>query len=158
MIVGEVCVREVIVLTPEASVADAAQLMRKHHVGDVVVVEETLRERKPIGLVTDRDIVVEIVAEGLDPNEISVGEMMTRAVETVTENTSVLEAIRRMRLCAVRRMPVVNEAGMLQGIFTLYDALALIGECLGDLSVLVEQEITRERKVRPIRSASEMAH
>jgi CBS domain-containing protein len=154
MSVGEVCIREVVVLTPEASVAEAARLMRKHHVGDVVIVEGESQRRKPIGVVTDRDIVLEIVAEGLDPAAIAVGEVMTRAVETIAEKTNVLEAVRRMRVCGVRRMPVVDEMGVLLGIFTLDDALGLIGECIGDLTQLVEREIKREQKGRPIRASS----
>lgn len=154
MSVGEVCIRDVVVLAPGASISEAAQLMRNHHVGDVVIVEEVFGERRPVGLVTDRDIVVEVVAEGLDPQAISVTDVMTRKIETVTETTSVWDAVRRMRACGVRRMPVVNEHGALQGIFTLDDALQTIGECLGDLTRLVERGMDRERKTRPSRSTA----
>jgi CBS domain-containing protein len=127
--------------------------MRTHHVGDLVIVEEVLGERKPIGLVTDRDIAIEVVAERLDPDAITVGEVMMRTLETVTESTNVWDAVRQMRVCGVRRMPVVDDQGALQGIFTLDDALALIGECVGDLTRLIEREIQQEHWRRPVRTS-----
>jgi CBS domain-containing protein len=152
MSIGESCIRDVVILAPTASIAEAAKLMRAHHVGDVVIVEEAFGERRPVGLVTDRDIVVEVIAEGLDPNAISVSDVMTRRVETVTDTTSFWDAVRRMRVCGVRRMPIVDRNGALQGIFTLDDALVMIGDCVGDLTRLVDREIEHERKSRPSRS------
>lgn len=97
MAIGEICNREVVVVTRETPVVEAAQLMRHHHVGDVVVVLEEAGLRTPVGILTDRDIVVEVVAAGLDPAGLKVGDIMAPDLATVREDTGVFEAIRYMR-------------------------------------------------------------
>ncbi|PKO64841.1 MAG: CBS domain-containing protein, partial [Betaproteobacteria bacterium HGW-Betaproteobacteria-17] len=92
MAVGEICNREVVVAEKALSVVDAAQLMRKHHVGDLVVVEETAGRRHPVGIVTDRDIVVEVVAAGVNPDALKVGDIMGPEVATVRESEGLFEA------------------------------------------------------------------
>src|SRR5574340_613686 len=108
MPIGEICNREVVIVQPNKSALEAAQLMRQHHVGDVVVVEERGGFRVPVGIVTDRDLVVEVVAPGLDPSVITVGDIMVPELATVTENIGVFEAIQYMRTKGVRRLPVVE--------------------------------------------------
>lgn len=143
MSVGHLCNRTVIVIDPSASVAEAARLMREHHVGDLVVVDGY---RRPIAIVTDRDIVVYVVAQGLDPEAITVADVSRRAVETIREDADFLDTLTHMRRCAVRRMPIVDEEGALQGILTLDDALELIGEAVNNLVVLVSREIDLEEE------------
>lgn len=149
MAIGEICNREVVVVTRETPVVEAAQLMRQHHVGDVVVVMEEGGLRTPLGILTDRDIVVEAVAAGLDPATLKVGEIMTPDLATVQENTGVFEAIRYMRDKGVRRMPVVDANADLIGILALDDLLDLLAEELGALARLVAREQNRESKLRP---------
>lgn len=149
MAIGELCNREVVVVTRETPVAEVAQLMRSHHVGDVIVVMEEGGQRIPLGIVTDRDVVVEVVAPGLDPATLTAGEIMAPELATVQENTGVFEAIRYMRDKGVRRMPVVSPDGALAGILTLDDLLELLAEELGALARLVAREQDREAKVRP---------
>ncbi len=149
MAIGEICNREVVVVTRETSVAEAAQLMRQHHVGDVIVVMEEGGRRTPVGILTDRDVVVEVVAAGLDPATLTVGEIMAPDLATVKEKTGVFEAIRYMRDKGVRRMPVVGEGGELVGIVALDDLLDLLAEELGSLARLVAREQNREAKLRP---------
>ena len=144
MAIGEICNREVIVVAPETTIGEAAQLMRQHHVGDVVVITETGGCRKPVGIVTDRDVVVEVVATGLDPAVLTVGDIMVPDLATVPEKTGVFEAIRYMRDQGVRRMPVVGEDGSLIGILALDDLLELLGEELGALARLVAREQGKE--------------
>lgn len=144
MAIGEICNREVIVVAPETTISEAAQLMRQHHVGDVVVVTETGGRRQPVGIVTDRDVVVEVVATGLDPAVLTVGDIMVPDLATVPEKTGVFEAIRYMRDQGVRRMPVVGEDGSLIGILALDDLLELLGEELGALARLVAREQGKE--------------
>ncbi|MES1997889.1 MAG: CBS domain-containing protein [Pseudomonadota bacterium] len=144
MAIGEICNREVIVVAPETTIGEAAQLMRQHHVGDVVVVTEAGGRRKPVGIVTDRDVVVEVVATGLDPAVLTVGDIMVPDLATVPEQTGVFEAIRYMRDQGVRRMPVVGEDGSLIGILALDDLLELLGEELGALARLVAREQGKE--------------
>lgn len=143
MSVGYLCNRTVVVTQPATTVADAAKLMRKHHVGDLVVVDA---DRKPLSIVTDRDIVVAVVAQGLDGEDVTVADISRRPIETIREDVDLLDTLNHMRRCGVRRMPIVDDEGALQGILTLDDALALIGEAVNDLVTLVSREIDREEE------------
>jgi len=149
MAVGEICNREVVIAEKALSVVDAAQLMRKHHVGDLVVVEEKDGSRKhPVGIVTDRDIVVEVVAAGVNPESLKVGDIMGPEVATVRESAGLFEALRYMRDKGVRRMPVVDHEGGLVGILTLDDLLSLLAEEMTELAKLVSHERQREATAR----------
>src|SRR3989338_11484945 len=110
MPVSEICNREVVVVRPNDSALEAARIMRQHHVGDVVVVEERGGVRVPVGIVTDRDLVVEIMAPELDQMVITVGDIMAPDLVTVKENTGVFDAIQYMRAKGVRRLPVVDRS------------------------------------------------
>lgn len=148
MAVGEICNREVVIAEKTLSVVDAAQLMRTHHVGDLVVVEERAGRRLPVGIVTDRDIVVEVVAAGVNPDALKVGDIMGPEVATVRESEGLFEALRFMRDKGVRRMPVVDSTGALAGILTLDDLLSLLAEEMTELAKLVSHERQREASVR----------
>ena len=144
MAVGEICNREVVIAEKALSVADVAQLMRKHHVGDLVVVEPRDGRKHPVGIVTDRDIVVEVVAAGVNPDTLKVGDIMGPEVATVRESEGLFEALRYMRDKGVRRMPVVDHEGGLVGILTLDDLLSLLAEEMTELAKLVSHERQRE--------------
>lgn len=148
MAVGELCNREVVVTEKSISVAEAARLMRTHHVGDLVVVEEQGGRRVPVGIITDRDIVVEVVAAGVNPDALKVGDIMGPGVATVRESEGLFEALRYMRDKGVRRMPVVDRAGGLAGILTLDDLLGLLAEEMTELAKLVSHERQREAAAR----------
>ena len=148
MAVGEICNRDVVIAEKTLSVVDAAQLMRKHHVGDLVVVEEKDGRKHPVGIVTDRDIVVEVVAAGVNPDALKVGDIMGPEVATVREGEGLFEALRHMRDKGVRRMPVVDRDGGLVGILTLDDLLSLLAEEMTELAKLVSHERQREAIVR----------
>jgi len=104
MPISEICNREVIIVQPKDATIVAAKLMRQHHVGDVLVVEARGGLRIPVGIVTDRDLVVEIIAPELDPAAITVGDIMAPDLVTVKENTGIYEAIEYMRAKGVRRL------------------------------------------------------
>lgn len=148
MAVGEICNREVVIAEKTLSVVDAAQLMRTHHVGDLVVVEEREGRRLPVGIVTDRDVVVEVVAAGVNPDALKVGDIMGPEVATVRESEGLFEALRFMRDKGVRRMPVVDSTGALAGILTLDDLLSLLAEEMTELAKLVSHERQREASIR----------
>lgn len=148
MAIGEICNREVVVVREDASVAEAARLMRKYHVGDLVVVRESRGKNKPVGIVTDRDLVVEVMAARLDPATLSVGEIMGRDLAKVKESTGVSEVIRFMRDMGVRRMPVVDGKGALVGLVTLDDLLELLSEELAELARLTQLEQKKETRRR----------
>jgi CBS domain-containing protein len=148
MAVGEICNRDVVTAEKALSVVEAAQLMRMHHVGDLVLVEEKDGCRLPVGIVTDRDIVVEVVAAGVNPDELKVGDIMGPEVATVRDSEGLFEALRHMRDKGVRRMPVVDRDGALVGILTLDDLLSLLAEEMTELAKLVSHERQREAAAR----------
>lgn len=123
--IGNCCVKTVATVTKESTVAEAAALMRKHHVGALVMVDDGngAGGMKPVGIVTDRDIAIEVVAAGLAPETVRVGEIVQRPITTVTEDTGWAETARLMSVNGVRRMPVVDAAGKLIGIVSFDDLL-----------------------------------
>lgn len=148
MPIGEFCNREVVFATRKTSIPEAAQLMRQHHVGDLVVVDGTDGKRVPVGMVTDRDMVVEIIAKSLDFNEFSVGDIMSPQLFSVQDNEGVFETIRLMRAKGIRRIPVVNQAGGLEGIVSADDILDLLAEEMAELAKVAPREQEREAQTR----------
>ncbi len=144
MAIGELCNREVVVVGVDTTIAEAARLMREHHVGDLVVVRTEGGKRVPIGIVTDRDLVVEVVAPQLNEALVSVDEIMGSEIVTVHEDIGMFEAIRYMRDKGVRRLPVVDKQGGLIGILTLDDLIGLLAEELNELARLMERERKKE--------------
>lgn len=148
MAIGEICNREVVIVAREAPVIEAARLMRQYHVGDLVVVDEPSGLRRPVGIVTDRDIVIEVVAMEVAPETLSVGDIMSAELATVRETEGVFETIRYMRDKGIRRLPVVDRDGWLQGIVTLDDLLILLAEEMGEMAQLIGREMDREQATR----------
>jgi len=148
MSISELCNREVIISEAEATALDAAKLMRKHHVGDVIIVKSENNIRRPIGIVTDRDLIVEIMATELDPAVITVGDIMVPNLVTVKETTEIFETIQYMRRKAVRRAPVIDDKGGLIGIITMDDLLKLLSEELSELAKLIDRETEKESRQR----------
>lgn len=148
MSIGEFCNREVVFATREMNIPEAAQLMREHHVGDLVVVDQVDGKRVPVGIVTDRDMVIEIIARSLDLNEFSVGDIMGRQLVSVQEKEGVFETIRLMRSNGIRRIPVLNPEGGLAGIVSADDMLDLLAEEMSELAKISLREQEREAKTR----------
>jgi CBS domain-containing protein len=148
MAIGDICNREVVIVSMDASAAEAANLMRRYHVGDLVVVREKEGGNEPIGIVTDRDLVMEVMAPAVNAETVTVSEIMGPELVMVREDTGVFESIRYMRDKGVRRMPVVDAHNALVGILTLDDVLELLSEELGELSKLVQTEHRKETRIR----------
>ena len=148
MSAGEYCNREVVVVSKTEPVSEAISLMRSHHVGDVVVVESTAAGMMPVGILTDRDIVLEILAEGVDLEAVTIGDVMSYELVTVTEDTKLLDTLKLMRDKGVRRIPVVNQQGELEGLLSVDDLLELLAEQLTDIVSLIHKEQSRESKIR----------
>ena len=126
MPINECCNTAVVTCTADASVFDVAELMRRHHVGTVIVTDGEEDGRVPSGIITDRDIVIEMIALRLDVAAFTAGDVMSAPVVTVRENEGLIEALRLMRMRNIRRLPVVTEAGTLYGIVTADDLLGLM--------------------------------
>jgi CBS domain-containing protein len=137
MSVGRICAREVDVAEEHESIQTAAQRMHARNVGTLVVINE---EQEPIGIVTDRDLVVKALARGLDPNEGIVTEAMTPCPVTVYEETPIEDALRIMRSGACRRVPVVDREGKLLGLLSLDDVLSLLAEEFREIGELLNKE------------------
>jgi len=148
MEVGKLCTIDTVCCTRDETVQGAAWLMRKHHVGDIVVVDEPDGERSPVGIVTDRDIVVSVIALGLDPLGLQVGDIMSDDLLVADEHEDVDALIERMRLRGIRRVPVVGEDGRLAGIVSADDLLGYLAEEMEDLSRISPYQQNHERHAR----------
>lgn len=148
MNIGEICSRVVVFARKTMPLSDAAKLMREHHVGSLVVIDGEDRERIPVGIITDRDIVVEVLAAGLDYREVTVGDIMATELMTAREQDSMLDVLRAMRRGGIRRMPVVTASGSLAGIVTVDDLLEIVAEELGDLVKAIASEQSKEARTR----------
>ncbi len=139
--VGEICSRDVVAVTRNTTVAEAAKLMRHHHIGTLVICDySSFGRRMPIGIVTDRDIVVEVVAPELQAGTITVGDIMAGELVTVRESLSVLQALELMRHKGVRRLPVLDYDGQLSGLIAIDDLLEVLAGELDDISRIIGRE------------------
>jgi len=140
MSAGRICIRSVDVVEPHDTVQMAARRMHDRKVGALVVVN---KKHEPLGIVTDRDLTVRALAEGVDSVQTPVAEIMTRPARSVPEAIPIEEAVRIMRQGAFRRLPVVDESGKLVGMITLDDILSLLTEELRDLGGVLAEEMPR---------------
>lgn len=148
MTVGKICNREVVITTPEATLIAVAKLMREYHVGDVVVVTQRGDESVPVGIITDRDIVLAIVASEVNLDAVVAGDIMSHELLTAREQDSIWDILQRMRSHGVRRLPVVNERGGLEGILSVNDFLELISDELLALAQVARRQQQREEEIR----------
>ena len=151
MTAGTLCNRDVVVALKSEGIVDAARRMRTLHVGDLVVVNATPAGPVPIGIVTDRDIVVEVVAGAPDHIDyLLVGDVMSEDVVTAREDEPVAAVLKTMETHGVRRLPVVDARGVLTGIVTLDDLLPhLTADSRYAALAVVAAEQRRERRARP---------
>jgi CBS domain-containing protein len=149
MTVGDICNRSVVIAPKTEMIVDAAKRMRTSHVGDLVVVENRNGRHFPVGIVTDRDIVISVVAG--DPDHINyllVSDVMTSDLVTANEQDSTEASLKKMHEHGVRRLPVVDADGALVGILTLDDVLQYLTGQQSELVALVAREQQHERQYR----------
>jgi CBS domain-containing protein len=147
--IGEICNREVVFTTRDTSIAATARLMRQYHVGTVVIVDQMNGDtRVPVGIVTDRDLVVEVLATELDPKAITAGDIMGPELVSARETEGLAEAMEMMRFKGVRRLPIVGDEGQLTGIVSIDDLLEVIAEQMADLTKIVSREQAHEAHAR----------
>lgn len=158
MKVGEICARNVVTVRESDDLTTAARLMRERHVGYLIVVAPIVDEltlmvdepaQKPIGVITDRDIVVAVVARETDPRSLRVGDVMSPEPLVVNEEFSIGAALREMRRIGVRRVPVVGSGGGLVGVLSLDDILGSLSEELLDVAGSIRSEVRIEKALRP---------
>jgi len=145
MEIGAICGRNVVTIGRTGSILDAARAMRTHHVGDVVVIDDDAR---PIGVITDRDIVVELVAKEVDLGSVAASDVMSPTIATAEEGADLFETLRFMGVKGVRRLPVLDAAGRLAGILSVQDAMHVLLKELNFASDVGTRQIERERRTR----------
>jgi CBS domain-containing protein len=128
--------RNVITISPFESVSEAAYLMRNEDIGALVVVD---KESKPIGVITDRDLVVSVVAERINPAEVTVEDIMTKNPITVDEDTDLFDILKTLPEYSVRRLPVTNN-GKLAGIVSVDDLIVIVATELVNLAMAISSK------------------
>jgi CBS domain-containing protein len=149
MLLKEVCTPDVVCCSVKTTGTEAAHLMRQRHVGDLVVVDDPHGDCIPLGVVTDRDLVVEILGNGLDPARTTMATLMRTPVVIAHESEDTARVIERMRAHGVRRVPVVNQEGSAVGIITLDDLLRLfVAEASALLDIVTKGQSHEQRSLR----------
>lgn len=146
--VGTVASRVVVVAESRTPVVRVAQLMRENHIGAVIVIEDAAPRNRPVGIVTDRDLVIEVLAMDVNYQTLTAGDVMTANPQTVRESDAVFDAAEAMRRSGVRRLPVVDAEDRLVGIVTFDDLVELLAQELGSLASTIRREQRAEAKAR----------
>jgi CBS domain-containing protein len=147
---GSVCKRGVVTVAPMDDLVAAAHLMREKHVGYLIVSEASGPHQgsRVVGVLTDRDIVVAVLAQEVDAHALKVGDVMTRDPLLIEEGQSIEAVLRHMREAGVRRVPVVDRSGALTGVLSIDDVLERIAEQLINIAGSIRNEQRMERAVR----------
>src|SRR5512139_3290946 len=151
MNVAKLCSHDIATIGPNEELVTAAELMRDRHVGYLVVTELQFEDgsHKPVGVITDRDVVVSVVARQTGPGQLRVGEGMTRDPVVVAESDPLERALQEMRRMGVRRLPVVGQRGQLVGVLSLDDILDALAAQLSNLAGSIRNEQVIEAALRP---------
>lgn len=145
MNVGDICSKNVVYVLQQDSVLDVARIMREQHVGSVVVVDNTNGEIRPQGMITDRDLVLEVLAANIDPSVLKAEDILTCELICVTETHDVSEALKYLRYYGVKRAPVVNVNGLLVGLFSIEDSLGTLSEEFSEIVKLLSNELINNK-------------
>lgn len=145
MKVIDMAVHEVATITADKTICDCARQMRLEHVGSLVVVND---DQTPLGMITDRDIAIEVVARNLDPMKLTVRDVMTTPVVTAGPSESMVVALARMREFGVRRLPIVDEEGKLVGVISNSNLVEELSSLLDSLVRNIHSSKTREVALR----------
>ena len=140
MSVGRICIREVHLADPEETIQVAARRMNTRNVGTLFVQN---RDFQPVGIITDRDVAIRVVGEGLDPAQTTVADVMTKAPDSIYEDAPIETALAHMRSGPYRRLPVVDTEGKLVGVVSLDDILELICEEFAEIRQVLQKESPR---------------
>lgn len=141
MNLGSICNREVLIATSAETLREAGRSMIEHNLGSVVVCEDRDGARRPIGILTDRDLMVALISAGRTAERIAIGDAMTRDPLVLHDDEGIEDAAERLRAHAVRRAPVVDAAGALVGIVAIDDLVDLLAEELDGISRLIRRQL-----------------
>ena len=144
MRIGDLCSRDVHHVTAEAPLLDAVRDMHRHHVGAVIVVDRAGASARPVGIVTDRDVMRAEITQRADVFTLTVGDVMSVDLLTLRESSELADGIELMRRRGVRRAPVLDPAGVMLGIVTLDDLLPAVAGQLDALARLLGRQARHE--------------
>ena len=147
MNVGDICLKNIVSVLKQDSVLDVARIMREQQVGSVVVVDNINGETRPQGLITDHDLVLEVLAANIAPSVLTAEDILTCEMYCVTETHDVKNALKYLRYYGVRSAPVVNVNGLLVGLFSIEDALAKLSEEFSELMKFLINELMDEKQI-----------
>jgi CBS domain-containing protein len=148
MRVGDYCKHGVVTVSGTADIAEVARTMRDEHVGFLVVLDEGDPIRRPLGVVTDRDVVLQVCAREIDPHAVTAADIMSRQPLVATETDDLNEVLQAMRIAGFRRVPVLTSAGALTGVIAIDDAIDVVAGLLCDISGSIRNEQRQERRLR----------
>ncbi len=148
MNVADICTREIVMADRQASLEEAATLMREQHVGTLLVVDRSDGATQAVGIVSDRDLVIEAMARGLDAAQTTIGRLAEGKLAVVPSSASLDETIAAMKERGVRRLLVANEQGELFGIVSLDDVLDALAHEMSELAHAVRGGLEREAAER----------
>ena len=131
------CREQVVAVSPDTPAVEVARIMGEKNVGSVVIVSG---DNRPVGVITDRDLAVRVMAQERNPGEVRAGDIVTRDVITFRDSMGVYEAIQKMTAEGIRRMPVVDDAGKLIGIVTMDDIVRMLGEEMAAIAKNIEKQ------------------
>jgi predicted transcriptional regulator len=148
MKVGDYCKRAVVTIAASADAAAAAKLMREEHVGFLVVYREGDTLQQPVGVLTDRDLVIGVMARDVDPHAVTVGDVMTRQPLVANDTDEFNDMLEAMRMAGVRRVPVVDVRNALIGIVAMDDAIDVITGLMCNIAGSIKSEQRQEWRAR----------
>ncbi|NDG86017.1 MAG: CBS domain-containing protein [Proteobacteria bacterium] len=149
MILEKIANKKVITVPSNATMLEAAKAMRDYHVGSVIVVEEKSGRKIPLGIVTDRDIVVSTSAFGIPPNSIEVKDVMSGALVSARKNDSLNHVLNLMKEHGVKRIPITDSEGALFGIVTTHELMNVLSDELSEVVRVTERQHQVESERRP---------
>lgn len=151
MNIAKLCRPDVVTVREFDELTAAAGLMRERHIGYLVVVEPEFADGslKPVGVLTDRDIVVTVVARQTDPRTLRVGDVMTREPVVAADTDPIDKALASMRRMGVRRLPVVGSRGQLVGVLSLDDVIDALAAEMANVAGSIRNEQRMEGALRP---------
>lgn len=150
MKVGEICQRSVVCIESAVDLSAAAQMMRERHVGFLIVYRAGDDLRRPIGVLTDRDIVIEVIAKKIAADALTVEDVMTRQPVIANEHEELADVLQGMRMSGVRRVPIVDARGALIGVFAIDDAFDVLTNFMCEITGSVKNEQRTERRTRAV--------
>jgi CBS domain-containing protein len=149
MTVASLCNHNVVTIAADADIRSAAMRLRESHVGCIVVTEHRDGHPVPIGVLTDRDLVVEVLAQDVDADRLTVADIMSRDILTIHEDNGIEFALKEMGRVGVRRAPIINSEHALVGLLSIDDVVEQISSLLGHMAAALGTEQRIEERRRP---------